>query len=156
MVESGADIRYVGTACPKHAFLGGRPRLAGGARRQRQFRASLEQDLAALDEFKPDLAIGTTPVVQKAKERGDSGALLHQSDLGPSVDGRGWRRLARQGRQRRAGEQEPVRRHARLLRGRRRRLFGRRLAGGAARPARIQSKRRAKMAKPAAEEMGAC
>jgi chlorophyllide a reductase subunit Y len=33
-----------------------------------QFRASLEQDLAALAEFRPDLAIGTTPVVQKAKE----------------------------------------------------------------------------------------
>ena len=34
-----------------------------------QYRASLEQDLAAIDEFAPDLAIGTTPVVQKAKER---------------------------------------------------------------------------------------
>ena len=33
-----------------------------------QYRASLEQDLAALQEFRPDLAIGTTPVVQKAKE----------------------------------------------------------------------------------------
>mgnify|MGYP000899879118 CR=1 FL=1 len=33
------------------------------------YRASLEQDIAALDEFRPDLAIGTTPVVQKAKER---------------------------------------------------------------------------------------
>jgi 3,8-divinyl chlorophyllide a/chlorophyllide a reductase subunit Y len=35
-----------------------------------QFRASLEQDLAAFHEFKPDLAIGTTPIVQKAKEKG--------------------------------------------------------------------------------------
>jgi chlorophyllide a reductase subunit Y len=33
-----------------------------------QYRASLEQDLAAMREFKPDLAIGTTPVVQAAKE----------------------------------------------------------------------------------------
>jgi hypothetical protein len=33
-----------------------------------QYRASLEQDLAAVKEFRPDLAIGTTPVVQKAKE----------------------------------------------------------------------------------------
>jgi hypothetical protein len=32
------------------------------------YRASLEQDLAAVAEYKPDLAIGTTPVVQKAKE----------------------------------------------------------------------------------------
>ena len=33
-----------------------------------QYRASLEQDLAAVAEFEPDLAIGTTPVVQKAKQ----------------------------------------------------------------------------------------
>ncbi|HEX7532956.1 MAG TPA: chlorophyllide a reductase subunit Y [Methyloceanibacter sp.] len=32
------------------------------------YRASLEQDLAAVQEFKPDLAIGTRPVVLKAKE----------------------------------------------------------------------------------------
>jgi chlorophyllide a reductase subunit Y len=32
------------------------------------FRASLEDDIAAVHEFEPDLAIGTTPVVQKAKE----------------------------------------------------------------------------------------
>jgi chlorophyllide a reductase subunit Y len=34
-----------------------------------QYRASLEQDIAAVDGLKPDLAIGTTPVVQHAKER---------------------------------------------------------------------------------------
>jgi chlorophyllide a reductase subunit Y len=34
-----------------------------------QYRASLEQDVAAMDEFCPDLVVGTTPVVQKAKER---------------------------------------------------------------------------------------
>jgi chlorophyllide a reductase subunit Y len=33
-----------------------------------QYRASLEQDLAAIDEWQPDLAIGTTPVVQAAKQ----------------------------------------------------------------------------------------
>jgi chlorophyllide a reductase subunit Y len=33
-----------------------------------QFRASLEQDVAAVHEFQPQLAIGTTPVVQKAKQ----------------------------------------------------------------------------------------
>jgi chlorophyllide a reductase subunit Y len=36
---------------------------------QVQFRASLEQDLAAMHEFQPDLAIGTTPIVQAAKEQ---------------------------------------------------------------------------------------
>jgi len=33
-----------------------------------QYRASLEQDIAAVNEFRPDLAIGTTPVVQHAKQ----------------------------------------------------------------------------------------
>jgi len=33
-----------------------------------QYRASLQQDIAAVEEFKPDLAIGTTPVVQHAKQ----------------------------------------------------------------------------------------
>jgi len=33
-----------------------------------QYRASLERDLEAVHEFKPNLAIGTIPVVQKAKE----------------------------------------------------------------------------------------
>jgi chlorophyllide a reductase subunit Y len=33
-----------------------------------RFRASLEDDLAAMKHYQPDLAIGTTPVVQKAKE----------------------------------------------------------------------------------------
>jgi chlorophyllide a reductase subunit Y len=70
LVESGADLRYVGTACPRTrwseedcAWL-----EAHGVRVQ--YRASLEQDLAAVAEFQPDLAIGTTPIVQKAKEQG--------------------------------------------------------------------------------------
>jgi chlorophyllide a reductase subunit Y len=35
---------------------------------QVQFRATLEQDLQAMHEHGPDLVIGTTPVVQRAKE----------------------------------------------------------------------------------------
>jgi chlorophyllide a reductase subunit Y len=70
LVESGAEVPYVGTACPRtpwseadRAWLEAR-----GARVQ--YRASLEQDLAAVREFGPDLAVGTTPVVQAAKEQG--------------------------------------------------------------------------------------
>ena len=33
-----------------------------------QYRASLEQDLTAVRDLRPDLAIGTTPVVQAAKQ----------------------------------------------------------------------------------------
>ncbi|TGD98740.1 chlorophyllide a reductase subunit Y [Methylobacterium nonmethylotrophicum] len=69
LVESGAEVPYVGTACPRTAMSEtDRDWLeAHGCRVQ--FRASLEQDLAAVEEFGPDLAVGTTPVVQKAKER---------------------------------------------------------------------------------------
>jgi 3,8-divinyl chlorophyllide a/chlorophyllide a reductase subunit Y len=69
LVESGADVPYVGTASPATRWSEpDRDWLeAHGARVQ--YRASLEQDLAAVDAFGPDLAIGTTPVVQHAKER---------------------------------------------------------------------------------------
>jgi 3,8-divinyl chlorophyllide a/chlorophyllide a reductase subunit Y len=68
LVESGADVRYVGTACPKTAWSDPDRIWLEEHGITVNFRASLEQDLAALKEFKPDLAIGTTPVVQKAKE----------------------------------------------------------------------------------------
>jgi chlorophyllide a reductase subunit Y len=68
LVESGAELRYVGTACPRTP-AGEFDRdwlLSRGV--MVQYRASLEQDLAAVREFRPDLAIGTTPVVQAAKQ----------------------------------------------------------------------------------------
>lgn len=68
LIESGADVRYVGTACPKTPYSEPDRRWLTDKGVHVQFRASLEQDLAAFAEFKPDLAIGTTPVVQKAKE----------------------------------------------------------------------------------------
>ncbi len=70
LIESGADVRYVGTACPRtvHCEEDRQWLEAHGA--LVAFRASLEQDLAAMEEFAPDLAIGTTPVVQKAKAKG--------------------------------------------------------------------------------------
>ncbi len=68
MVESGADLRYVGTACPKTRFSTDDHDWLQAHGVEVNFRASLEDDYAALDEYKPDLAIGTTPVVQKAKE----------------------------------------------------------------------------------------
>ena len=67
LVESGADLRYVGTACPRTRFSESDRDWLEARGVHVQYRASLEQDLAAMAEFKPDLAIGTTPVVQKAK-----------------------------------------------------------------------------------------
>ena len=69
LVESGADVRYVGTACGKSKWSETDFAWLTAKGVHVQYRASLEQDLAALREFKPDLAIGTTPVVQKAKEQ---------------------------------------------------------------------------------------
>ncbi|MGF1474572.1 MAG: chlorophyllide a reductase subunit Y [Geminicoccaceae bacterium] len=69
LVESGAEVAYVGTACPKTRFSETDRAWLEARGVTVTYRASLEQDLAALAEFKPDLAIGTTPVVQKAKER---------------------------------------------------------------------------------------
>jgi chlorophyllide a reductase subunit Y len=68
LVDSGADLRYVGTACPKTQWSEHDAEWLEAHGVQVRFRASLEQDLAAMHEFEPDLAIGTTPVVQKAKE----------------------------------------------------------------------------------------
>jgi chlorophyllide a reductase subunit Y len=67
LVESGADLRYVGSACPRTAWNEADKQWLESKGVQVQFRASLEQDIAAIDEYKPDLAIGTTPVVQAAK-----------------------------------------------------------------------------------------
>jgi chlorophyllide a reductase subunit Y len=69
LVESGADLRYVGTACPPTPWSERDREWLEAKGVEVRFRASLEHDLAAMDEFAPDLAIGTTPVVQAAKSR---------------------------------------------------------------------------------------
>jgi 3,8-divinyl chlorophyllide a/chlorophyllide a reductase subunit Y len=68
LIESGAQVPYVGTACPRTVWSDPDREWLESKGVQVQYRASLENDLAAMFEFKPDLAIGTTPVVQKAKE----------------------------------------------------------------------------------------
>jgi len=70
LVESGADLRYVGTACPRTPWSDADRDWLEARGVEVRFRASLEDDLAAFHAFRPDLAIGTTPVVQKAKEGG--------------------------------------------------------------------------------------
>ncbi|KAB0680319.1 chlorophyllide a reductase subunit Y [Aureimonas leprariae] len=67
--ESGADLRYVGTACPKTPWNVADAEWLRAHGVHVEFRASLETDLAAFDEFRPEVAVGTTPVVQHAKQR---------------------------------------------------------------------------------------
>ncbi len=69
LVESGAQVPYVGTACPQTPWSDPDREWLESKGVRVQFRASLEQDLAAFEEFGPDLAIGTTPVVQHAKQK---------------------------------------------------------------------------------------
>ena len=69
LIESGAKVPYVGTACPKTPWSADDAAWLESKGVKVKFRASLEDDLAAVDAINPDLAIGTTPVVQHAKER---------------------------------------------------------------------------------------
>jgi chlorophyllide a reductase subunit Y len=68
LVESGAELCYVGTACPRTQWSDPDREWLESKGIRVQYRASLEHDLQAVEEFRPDLAIGTTPVVQKAKQ----------------------------------------------------------------------------------------
>jgi chlorophyllide a reductase subunit Y len=70
LIESGADVPYVGTACPKTPWSADDAAWLEAKGVKVKYRASLEDDCAAMEAIKPDLAIGTTPVVQKGKELG--------------------------------------------------------------------------------------
>ena len=70
LIEAGAEIPYVGTACPRTDWSEIDAAWLEAHGTHVQFRASLEQDTQAMLEVKPDLAVGTTPLVQKAKELG--------------------------------------------------------------------------------------
>ena len=70
LIESGADVPYVGTACPKTPWSTQDAEWLESHGSKVKFRASLEDDCAAMEAIRPDLAIGTTPVVQKGKELG--------------------------------------------------------------------------------------
>ena len=67
LIESGARVPYVGTACAKTEWSAGDAAWLADRGVKVKFRASLEDDCAAMDFHKPDLVVGTTPIVQKAK-----------------------------------------------------------------------------------------
>jgi len=70
LMEAGAEIPYVGTACPRTEWSEADRAWLEHRGTHVQYRASLEQDIAAMMDVRPDLAVGTTPLVQKAKELG--------------------------------------------------------------------------------------
>jgi chlorophyllide a reductase subunit Y len=70
LIEAGAEVPYVGTACPRTEWSEPDREWLEAHGAHVQYRASLEQDMTAMREVKPDLALGTTPLVQDAKQRG--------------------------------------------------------------------------------------
>jgi chlorophyllide a reductase subunit Y len=70
LIESGAEVPYVGTACPRTKWSEADRDWLEAKGCKVNYRASLEDDLMAVEALEPDLAIGTTPVVQKAKQKG--------------------------------------------------------------------------------------
>jgi len=70
LIESGADVAYVGTACAASRWSAADKEWLEARGVAVKFRASLADDLAAADGLDPDLVIGTTPVVQHAKQKG--------------------------------------------------------------------------------------
>ncbi len=70
LIEAGAEVPYVGTALPRTEWSTQDREWLEARGVHVQYRASLEQDMAAMREVKPDLALGTTPLVQQAKELG--------------------------------------------------------------------------------------
>ena len=70
LIESGADVPYVGTACAKSRWSAEDAAWLAARGVTVKYRASLEDDCAAMEAIRPDLAIGTTPVVQRGKELG--------------------------------------------------------------------------------------
>jgi chlorophyllide a reductase subunit Y len=69
LMEAGAEVPYVGTACARSRWSDSDREWLEAKGTHVEYRASLEQDIAAMAEVRPDLAIGTTPVVQEAKQR---------------------------------------------------------------------------------------
>jgi 3,8-divinyl chlorophyllide a/chlorophyllide a reductase subunit Y len=70
LIEAGAEVPYVGTACPRTDWNAADCDWLTAHGAYVQFRATLEQDVAAMHDVRPTLAIGTTPLVQKAKQQG--------------------------------------------------------------------------------------
>jgi chlorophyllide a reductase subunit Y len=70
LVEAGAEVPYVGTALPRTEWSDPDREWLEARGVHVQYRASLEQDMAAMREARPQLALGTTPLVQAAKEMG--------------------------------------------------------------------------------------
>ncbi|MEM9953270.1 MAG: chlorophyllide a reductase subunit Y [Chloroflexota bacterium] len=71
LVEAGAEVPYVSTSIGSDPLvLPDEMWLKARGTKEVVYRKSLEDDVAALDKYNPDLVLGTTPFASIAKERG--------------------------------------------------------------------------------------
>ncbi|NJL55627.1 chlorophyllide a reductase subunit Y, partial [bacterium] len=71
LVEAGAEVPYVSTSIgPDPLVIPDEMWLKAHGTKEVVYRKSLEDDVAALDAYNPDLVLGTTPFAAVAKERG--------------------------------------------------------------------------------------
>ncbi len=71
LVEAGAEVPYVSTSIGQDPLvLPDEMWLRARGTKEIVYRKSLEEDVAALDKYPPDVVLGTTPFCAIAKERG--------------------------------------------------------------------------------------
>jgi chlorophyllide a reductase subunit Y len=74
LVEAGAEVPYVSTSiAPDPLVLPDELWLKAHGTKEVVYRKALEEDMAALDRYPPDLVLGTTPFSSAAKDRGIPG-----------------------------------------------------------------------------------
>jgi len=71
LVEAGAEVPYISTSIQKSLYTAADEAwLRARGTREIVYQKTLEQDIRALDVYKPDLVLGTTPLSAEAKARG--------------------------------------------------------------------------------------
>jgi 3,8-divinyl chlorophyllide a/chlorophyllide a reductase subunit Y len=71
LVEAGATVPYISTSIGKSLYTAADEAwLKARGTREIVWRKTLEQDVRALDAYKPDLVLGTTSLASAAKQRG--------------------------------------------------------------------------------------
>jgi len=71
LVEAGAEVPYVSTSIGQDPLvLPDELWLKAHGTKEVMYRTALEEDIAAIDRYTPDLVFGTTPLASAAKERG--------------------------------------------------------------------------------------
>lgn len=74
LVEAGAQVPYISTSIDKSLYTAADEAwLKAHGTVEVVYRKKLEQDIAALDRYHPDLVLGTTPLSAAAKARGIPG-----------------------------------------------------------------------------------